>query len=146
MGETDSEKDVALRSSLSRVVAYYQRVYDVSPTEARRHGEELRRYLLLCSKLDRGGTLPTPKVLDRMWHVFLLHTREYAAFCDALGYGFIHHVPSEETQPRLEALERYRELLYRYEVEFHEPPPAEVWTPIEVVGAPINDCDAALEG
>lgn len=27
------------------------------------------------------------------WHAFILHTREYAAFCEKIAGHFIHHVP-----------------------------------------------------
>ncbi|WP_051393003.1 hypothetical protein [Glycomyces arizonensis] len=31
------------------------------------------------------------------WHAFILHTRDYAAFCETVvAGGFIHHVPHEE--------------------------------------------------
>ncbi|MEV5885688.1 hypothetical protein AB0L74_23720 [Streptomyces sp. NPDC052020] len=31
--------------------------------------------------------------VDLFWHAFVLHTKPYADFCQALGGGFIHHVP-----------------------------------------------------
>ncbi len=40
---------------------------------------------------------PTPSV-DSAWHEFILHTQDYAAFCDGRYGHFIHHVP---TSPRL---------------------------------------------
>ncbi|MBB0243072.1 hypothetical protein FNQ90_02840 [Streptomyces alkaliphilus] len=36
--------------------------------------------------------------VDEFWHRFILRTREYAAFCEALGAGFIHHVPEPAGQ------------------------------------------------
>jgi hypothetical protein len=32
-------------------------------------------------------------VVDQLWHEFVLHTRDYAAFCDAAFGRFVHHVP-----------------------------------------------------
>jgi hypothetical protein len=37
---------------------------------------------------------PSPAV-DIGWHAFLLHTRQYADFCDAIAGRFIHHEPTE---------------------------------------------------
>ncbi|GAA0970218.1 hypothetical protein GCM10009555_018760 [Acrocarpospora macrocephala] len=30
------------------------------------------------------------------WHVFILHTREYAAFCEGLAGRFLHHAPRDQ--------------------------------------------------
>jgi len=38
---------------------------------------------------------PSPLV-DIGWHMFILHTAEYAAFCDRLAGRFIHHEPDDE--------------------------------------------------
>ncbi|MEU3958308.1 hypothetical protein AB0F42_00440 [Streptomyces buecherae] len=39
----------------------------------------------------------TPSLrVDLFWHAFVLHTRHYAEFCEALGNGYIHHVPDRE--------------------------------------------------
>ncbi|GAB2923743.1 glycine-rich domain-containing protein [Streptomyces mayteni] len=36
----------------------------------------------------------TPSLrVDLFWHALVLHTKQYAEFCAALGSGFIHHVP-----------------------------------------------------
>ncbi|MFE8941243.1 glycine-rich domain-containing protein [Streptomyces sp. NPDC007872] len=35
--------------------------------------------------------------VDQFWHAFMLHTASYAAFCDNLGTGFIHHVPDRNS-------------------------------------------------
>jgi hypothetical protein len=34
--------------------------------------------------------------VDIGWHTFLLHTRDYAAFCDRVAGRFINHVPDDE--------------------------------------------------
>jgi len=38
--------------------------------------------------------------VDPGWHAFVLHTREYAAFCELTAGRFLHHVPTEEDDPR----------------------------------------------
>lgn len=49
---------------------------------------------------DTAGILklisPSLRV-DLFWHAFVLHTKPYADFCDALGGGFIHHVPDRNS-------------------------------------------------
>lgn len=41
---------------------------------------------------------PAPLV-DIGWHTFLLHTRDYAAFCDRIAGRFIHHEPDTGNGP-----------------------------------------------
>ncbi len=39
----------------------------------------------------------TPSLrVDLFWHALVLHTRHYAEFCEALGNGYIHHVPDRK--------------------------------------------------
>jgi hypothetical protein len=40
-----------------------------------------------------GPQSPTPEE-DLGWHTFILHTRDYAAFCDRIAGRFIHHEPT----------------------------------------------------
>lgn len=51
--------------------------------------EAAEEFLILAAA---GGVHHPSPLADVGWHVFLLHTRDYAAFCDQLG-GFIHHEP-----------------------------------------------------
>jgi len=138
MTHIDQAMTAALNFPLTHVAARYQQLYDLPHAELLRHERELKRYLVLRSRL-RGATLPTPRVLDQLWQVFLLYTRDYARFCDTLG-GFIHHVPSDAAptqEQHAENLRRYGELLAFYEETFRETPPADVWPPVdELFSAP----------
>ncbi len=134
MTRIDQAMTAALNFPLTHIAARYQQTYDVSHAELLRHERELKRYLVLRSRV-RGATLPTPRVLDQLWQVFLLYTRDYARFCDTLG-GFIHHVPSDAAptpEQHADDVRRYSELLEFYEETFHETPPADVWPPVEEV-------------
>lgn len=44
-----------------------------------------------------GEPLSPSASVDIGWHTFILHTREYAAFCDRVAGRFIHHVPDGES-------------------------------------------------
>jgi len=132
MTHIDQAMTAALNFPLTHIAARYRQTYDVSHAELLRHERELKRYLVLRSRL-RGTTLPTPRVLDQLWQVFLLYTRDYAQFCDTLG-GFIHHVPADAAptpEQHAEDVRHYGELLAFYEETFRETPPADVWPPIE---------------
>lgn len=53
-------------------------------------------YFVLCKKY-RNNNIPMPSVVvDDVWHEFILHTRDYEAFCkEYLGF-FLHHVPNDD--------------------------------------------------
>lgn len=51
--------------------------------------------------LAAGAALPLialspSKPVDVGWHTWILHTVDYAAFCDRIAGRFIHHVPTPE--------------------------------------------------
>jgi hypothetical protein len=43
-----------------------------------------------------GAELSPSKAVDIGWHTWILHTVDYAAFCDRVAGRFIHHVPTPE--------------------------------------------------
>lgn len=58
--------------------------------------EALNVFSRLEDFLAQGArrSLSPDQEVDAAWHEFILHTRDYAAFCqDRFGH-FIHHVPS----------------------------------------------------
>ncbi|KLL09981.1 MULTISPECIES: hypothetical protein [Protofrankia] len=50
---------------------------------------------LAASARNPGVGLAPSRLVDIGWHVFVLDTREYAAFCDQVAGRFIHHVPND---------------------------------------------------
>ena len=142
MTHIDQATNAALNFPLTHIAARYQQMYDVPHAELLRHERELKRYLVLRSRM-RNETLPTPKVVDQLWHVFLLYTRDYMAFCDVLGGGFIHHVPAESSSSTEDVMTRYRDLIEQYEELFHESPPSDLWPSLGAASAELADCDAS---
>jgi hypothetical protein len=143
MATIDPATAAALDFPLTRVALRYQQLYGVAAIDVARRERELKRYLVLRSK-HPDDALPITKPLDELWHLFLLDTREYSAFCDTLGRGFIHHVPGDPSRSAATSAERYRELLALYETVFRESPPPDVWPPIGTKGDPLGDCDSAI--
>lgn len=55
----------------------------------------LRQFFLACLR-SKGQFVAMPsRVVDSMWHEFILHTRAYRDWCDLLLGRFIDHVPAE---------------------------------------------------
>src|SRR5690242_21024443 len=55
----------------------------------------LRQFFLVHARSD-GATIGMPsKVVDDLWHAFILNTRDYERFCEKAFGKFFHHVPPE---------------------------------------------------
>lgn len=51
-----------------------------------------RRYLVLLAKYPQLQIAPT-RDIDAFWHAHILDTRKYAADCERIFGGFVHHYP-----------------------------------------------------
>lgn len=68
--------------------------YNVSKEDAELLFIEMLKFLYLCSISEKS--LSPSKAIDKMWHTFILCTKDYAKFCEAHLGGFIHHNPDVE--------------------------------------------------
>jgi hypothetical protein len=55
-------------------------------------------FLSACA-VNTGAPLAPSELVDIGWHTFLLHTRDYATFCDRIAGRFLHHVPTDPNDP-----------------------------------------------
>ena len=51
---------------------------------------------IAASGQQPGQALAPSQLVDIGWHTFLLHTVDYAAFCERVAGRFVHHVPTDE--------------------------------------------------
>jgi hypothetical protein len=60
----------------------------------------LRQYFQACLEagaVKRGRSVGMPsRVVDDVWHDFMLMSREYTAFCHKAFGGYLHHAPDSE--------------------------------------------------
>jgi hypothetical protein len=61
---------------------------------AERITDQALAFLLACARNPGSGLAPSPEV-DKGWHAFILHTADYAEFCQRVAGRFIHHLPTE---------------------------------------------------
>ncbi|MFR9729100.1 glycine-rich domain-containing protein [Saccharopolyspora sp. MS10] len=61
---------------------------------AERIMDQALAFLGACGRFP-GNRLAPSKPVDIGWHAFILHTREYAEFCEQVAGRFIHHVPQD---------------------------------------------------
>lgn len=114
-----------LSYDLDEIVAHYADSYGLTPETAHTHERELKRYLALRA-LDPDGVYGMAGVVDKLWHAFILFTKDYARFCsEAVGF-FVHHVPRTKGSVG-SPYEAYARTLATYERVFEEPAPREIW-------------------
>jgi hypothetical protein len=65
--------------------------YGWEESVAREAFEDLKRYMWLC--VTSGKPLVPSKVIDEIWHNFILFTMDYAEFCETILGRFLHHRP-----------------------------------------------------
>ncbi|GGW15067.1 hypothetical protein GCM10018980_76200 [Streptomyces capoamus] len=51
---------------------------------------------IAASGQQPGQSLAPSKLVDYGWHAFILHTVDYARFCEQVVGHFVHHVPTAE--------------------------------------------------
>ncbi|TXS36912.1 glycine-rich domain-containing protein [Streptomyces sp. OR43] len=68
---------------------------DTDLPTARRIIGQTAAFLAASTALPSVALAPS-KPVDVGWHTWILHTVDYAAFCDRIAGRFIHHVPAPE--------------------------------------------------
>jgi hypothetical protein len=59
----------------------------------------LRQFFVACAR-SRGAFVAMPsRVVDALWHEFILHTRGYDAFCRRAFGRMLHHTPAQALVP-----------------------------------------------
>lgn len=86
------------RADLWFVAERLEREGLLAPDEIAEAIREFKCYLALVGLGHRGLAMASPKI-DEVWHAFLLFTREYGEFCQAVFGEFIHHVPRTSRTP-----------------------------------------------
>jgi hypothetical protein len=60
--------------------------------------DDLKRYLWLTVKTDEP--VAPVAIVDEMWHMFLVFTEDYAAFCKTYFGAMLHHVPTSSREKK----------------------------------------------
>ena len=112
------------------VVSRFVKVWSVNEEEAQDIFQETLKWLWLGATIRAEAVPDSPKlviteatrILDEMWHTFLLFTFEYAAFCQQNFGFFLHHHPTTEAEQARLDVERARDpeaFLNAYEACLH---------------------------
>ena len=76
------------------VIDRYVSEYRVDVAYADRVSHSFNQFMATC--VLTGGPKTTSPMIDGMWHVFLLNTRQYSEYCERYLRGFVHHEPSDQ--------------------------------------------------
>jgi hypothetical protein len=68
---------------------------DIDETTAHRIVGQTAAFIA-ASGQQLGQLLAPSQLVDYGWHAFILHTVDYAAFCQTVAGRFVHHVPTDE--------------------------------------------------
>ncbi|MEV0638443.1 hypothetical protein AB0I77_26585 [Streptomyces sp. NPDC050619] len=70
---------------------------EINAETARRIVGQAAAFIAASGKLP-GQALTPSELVDHGWHAFILHTTDYAAFCQRVADRFVHHVPTNEDE------------------------------------------------
>lgn len=59
----------------------------------------LRQFFLACNRCPGKFVAMPSRVVDSMWHEFILHTQAYQRWCELSLGRFLHHTPAEALGP-----------------------------------------------
>src|SRR5215208_2444034 len=65
----------------------------LSTEDVRTVEEATRQWFRLAARHPRAKLSMPSVVVDDLWHELVLHTRDYAEFCEAAFGRFLHHTP-----------------------------------------------------
>ena len=72
----------------------------------------LRQFFLSCLRSNKQFVAMPSRVVDAMWHEFILHTKGYKDWCSvALGW-FLHHTPAEALGKKVRSNDGLRRAWY----------------------------------
>jgi hypothetical protein len=72
----------------------------VERAEARAIWKDMLRYLWLSATEKDADKLEPPRIVDEMWHMFLVYTNEYQAWSEKYFRTFVHHIPRTSKEKR----------------------------------------------
>lgn len=91
--KTAEGREAAMKYQNEDIVRRFAEDYPVTVKQAQHLFEQTKMFLIVCSVSDIPFS--PSKILDEMWHYFVLHTKDYRYFCETHIGFFLDHVPTE---------------------------------------------------
>lgn len=88
-----ANKSLINEETWQKLIGYIVQEKNIERSLAERILDQALGFLKLIS-LSPGCTFCPSKMVDIGWHAFLMHTRDYIAFCREINGQYIHHEPT----------------------------------------------------
>ena len=89
-------RDLVTEAVFAKLVRRIEAEHHFETVMAERCMDQGLAFLAACA--TSTAPLSPSMAADIGWHTFILHTRDYAAFCETVAGRFIHHVPHESEE------------------------------------------------
>ena len=86
------------------VVQRFMETWDLPRADADDIFDQMNKWLWLHATSaalpdpPRLAILPSTKLIDEMWHTFILFTRDYVAYCERYFGRYLHHNPTPQSE------------------------------------------------
>lgn len=81
-----------------RLASFCSEEYNLERDMAERVMDQAIALCYVMGTTNAGDVMAPSKAVDPGWHTFMLHSQEYAAWCQkSFGY-FLHHAPNSKTR------------------------------------------------
>ncbi|WP_262703804.1 MULTISPECIES: glycine-rich domain-containing protein [Streptomyces] len=97
LGTATDPRTLLSTDLFERLTARIVKDHDLALSLAERITAQAAAFLAACAT-NAGQPLKPSKAVDIGWHIFILHTRDYADFCQRVAGHFIHHVPTDPAE------------------------------------------------
>lgn len=116
----------ALSFPFDDILKRYSKDYDINLEIAKEHEKELKRFLALAA-IHPQRIYGMAGDVDKLWHTFLLFTKQYLQFSEEVAGRFLHHVPVGSKDDKEGDENAYLQMLSDYEEAFGEEAPGHIW-------------------
>lgn len=114
----ETKINLALGYENPDIVEKFCSEYDIEPDLGKEYFVEIKKFLYLCASTSE--TLAPSAEIDKIWHSFILFTKDYRQYCLQFLGKFIDHVPEvkkDNSPPKENYLQN---TIVAYESEFGE--------------------------
>jgi hypothetical protein len=91
---TTAPRELVSTRMFARLTRRLMADHGMDQTTAEQITDQALAFLQACALNPAAGLAPSAEV-DKGWHAFILHTADYAEFCQRVAGRFIHHLPAE---------------------------------------------------
>ncbi|BAU84117.1 hypothetical protein SLA_3203 [Streptomyces laurentii] len=89
-------RDLVEPPLFQRLAAFCAAEYEMEPPLAEAVMDQGLAFLWTMGSTGKGDVMAPSRQVDPAWHTFMLHSQEYAEWCEAHFGRFLHHAPNSK--------------------------------------------------